>query len=76
MIYGFNNFGYEGALVRVEVTRKDGEETNYAGLADGAVAETRERIKSAIEKSGYEYPNQKLLVTLSPVDLFKTRCKL
>ena len=71
MIYGFNNFGYEGSLVRVEVTRKDGEGTNYAGLADGAVAETRERIKSAIEKSGYEYPNQKLLVTLSPVDLFK-----
>lgn len=71
MIYGFSNFGYEGSLVTVAVDFRDGNTTEILGLADSLIVETREKIKSAIEQSGFEYPNKKVLVALSPADLKK-----
>jgi len=42
------------------------------GLPDNAVKESRERIKFAIQNSGFQYPRkQKIVVNLSPADIKK-----
>lgn len=72
MIYGFNSFGYEGSLVGVETEVKDGIPTyDIAGLADSCVSGTREFVKSAVERSGFEIPQKNILTTFSPLDLKK-----
>ena len=72
MIYTFNNWGYEGALVAVEVDLRRGiPSVDIVGLADGAVKESRERIISAIRNQGFEFPAERVLMSLSPADLRK-----
>ena len=72
MIYSFNNWGYEGSIVSIEVDLRHGiPSTDFVGLSDGAVKETRERVQSAIRNSGLEYPSERILISLSPADLKK-----
>lgn len=42
------------------------------GLPDKAVQESKERIKSSIKQSGYEFPLGKVTVNLAPADLVKS----
>lgn len=71
-IYSFEPFGYEGSLVTVEVDLRRGiPVVDIVGLADGAVKEMRERTKAAIKNSGYEFPMERVLISLSPADLKK-----
>ena len=72
LIYSFSPFGYEGALVTVEVDLRRGiPNTDIVGLADGAVKESRERMQAAIRNAGFEYPQERVLISLSPADLKK-----
>ena len=72
MIYSFSPFGYDGSIVSVEVDLRHGiPATDIVGISDGAVKETRERVQSAIRNSGLEYPNERVLIALSPADLKK-----
>jgi len=71
-IFSFSPFGYEGSLVTVEVDLRRGiPAIDLIGLADGAVKESRERMKSAIRNSGFEFPMERVLISLSPADLKK-----
>ena len=71
-IFSFSPFGYEGALVSVEVDLRRGiPAVDIVGLADGAVKESRERMRSAIRNSGFEFPPERVLISLSPADLRK-----
>lgn len=71
-IYSFSPFGYEGSLVNVEVDLRRGiPAVDVVGLADGAVKETRERVRSAVINSGFEFPPERVLISLSPTDLKK-----
>ena len=71
-IFSFSPFGYEGALVTVEVDLRRGiPAIDIVGLADNAVKESRERMKSAIKNSGFEFPLERVLISLSPADLKK-----
>jgi magnesium chelatase family protein len=71
-IYSFSPFGYEGALVTVEVDLRRGiPATDIVGLADGEVKASRERVQAAIRNSGLEYPSERVLISLSPADLKK-----
>ncbi len=71
-IFSFSPFGYEGALVAVEVDIRRGiPAVDVVGLADGAVKESRERMRSAIRNSGFEFPLERVLISLSPADLKK-----
>lgn len=71
-IYSFSPFGYEGALVTVEVDLRRGiPAIDIVGLADGAVRESRERMQAAIKNSGFEFPGERVLISLSPADLKK-----
>ena len=72
MIYSFSPFGYDGSIVSVEVDLGHGiPATDIVGLADSSVKETRERVQIAIRNSGLEYPNDRVLISLSPADLKK-----
>jgi magnesium chelatase family protein len=44
---------------------------NIVGLPDVAVKEARERIKSAIQHSEFEFPRHRLVVNLAPADIKK-----
>ncbi|MCQ2587539.1 MAG: YifB family Mg chelatase-like AAA ATPase [Treponema sp.] len=71
-IYSFSPFGYEGALVTVEVDLRRGiPAVDIVGLADGAVKESKERMQAAIRNSGFDFPPERVLISLSPADLKK-----
>ena len=71
-IFCFSPFGYEGALVSVEVDLRRGiPAVDIVGLADGAVKESRERMRSAIRNCGFDFPPERILISLSPADLKK-----
>lgn len=71
-IYSFSPFGYEGALVSVEVDLRRGiPAVDIVGLADGAVKESRERMQAAIRNTGFDFPPERVLISLSPADLKK-----
>lgn len=72
MIYSFSPFGYDGSIVSVEVDLRHGiPATDIVGISDSAVKETLVRVQSAIRNSGLEYPNERVLISLSPADLRK-----
>ena len=71
-IVSFSPFGYEGALVIVEVDLRRGiPSCDVVGLADCAVKEARERMRAAIRNSGLDFPSERVLINLSPADLKK-----
>ena len=45
---------------------------DIVGLADAAVRESRERIRSAFRCTGINFPSQKVMVNLAPADVKKT----
>ncbi len=44
---------------------------NMVGLPEGAVRESRERVKAAIKNCGYSFPTQRITVNLAPADIKK-----
>lgn len=71
-IYAYAAAGYAGQLVAVEVDIRRGiPGLDIVGLPDGAVRESRERVRIAIHRSGFEFPRDRILVNLSPADLKK-----
>lgn len=65
--------GLEAASVTVEVHLANGLPSfTLVGLAETEVKEARERVRSAIQNAGLEYPNnKKIVVNLAPADLPK-----
>lgn len=71
-IFTFSSFGYEGAIIKVETDLRGGIPAyDIVGLADSSVKESRERIRAALNNSGIEYHNGRVLQSLSPADLKK-----
>ena len=64
--------GLDGELVDVEVDVARGQVGFFiVGLPDTAVQEAKERVRSAIKNSGFEFPLRRLTVNLAPADLPK-----
>ncbi len=64
--------GIEGYVVRVEADSAAGTPAFVIiGLPDRALGEARERVRAAIQNSGFAYPAGRLLVNLSPADVRK-----
>ena len=65
--------GVDGRLVDVEVDIAMGLPVfTIVGLPEGAVRESKDRVKAAIKNSGYEFPNRRITVNLAPADLKKS----
>ncbi|MCL5036757.1 MAG: YifB family Mg chelatase-like AAA ATPase [Chloroflexi bacterium] len=64
--------GLEAIPVEVEVDISPGLPTfSLVGLPDAALAESRERLRSAIKNGGYEFPYRRITINLAPADLRK-----
>lgn len=64
--------GVSGLLVEVEVDIAFGLPLfSTVGLPEGAVRESKDRVKAAIKNSGYEFPNRRITVNLAPADVKK-----
>jgi len=64
--------GLEAQPVTVEVDLGPGlPALTLVGLADAAVLEARERVRSALRHSGYRVPQGRVVVNLAPADMRK-----
>ncbi|MBL8328512.1 MAG: YifB family Mg chelatase-like AAA ATPase [Rubrivivax sp.] len=65
--------GFEAPAVRVEVHLANGLPSfTLVGLADTEVKESRERVRAALQHSGFDFPhNKRVTVNLAPADLPK-----
>jgi magnesium chelatase family protein len=71
-IFAYEPLGFEGFLVRIEVDIRRGiPAIDVVGLATASVRESRERVRAAIRNSGFEFPQDRVLINLSPADLPK-----
>jgi magnesium chelatase family protein len=71
-VFSFGLAGIEAFPVEIEVDVARGlPAVNLVGLADTAIRESRERIKSAIKNSGFQWPPERITVNLAPSDIKK-----
>jgi magnesium chelatase family protein len=65
-------FGVEACPVQVEVDVSFGlPGFTMVGLPDASVRESRDRVRSAIRNSGFEFPPHRITVNLAPADVRK-----
>ncbi len=72
VVYSRASVGVEAPLVTVEVHISNGM-PGFAlvGLPETTVKESRDRVRSAIINSGFEFPAKRITVNLAPADLPK-----
>jgi magnesium chelatase family protein len=64
--------GVDAYIVEVEVDIRQGLPTfQTVGLPEAAVKESKDRVKSAINNSGYRFPEDRITVNLAPADIKK-----
>ncbi|RJQ25775.1 MAG: ATP-binding protein [Peptococcaceae bacterium] len=64
--------GLEGQIIQVEVDVTKGLPCfEIVGLPDASVREAKERVRTAIKNSGFEFPVKRITVNLAPADIKK-----
>jgi len=64
--------GIDAYIVEVEVDIAQGLPSfSTVGLAEGAVRESKDRVKASIKNSGYHFPSDRITVNLAPADIKK-----
>ena len=64
--------GIDAYIVEVEVDISQGLPAfSTVGLPEGAVRESKERVKASINNSGYHFPSDRITVNLAPADIKK-----
>lgn len=65
-------FGVQAPQVRVEVHISRGlPGLSIVGMPETAVKESKDRVRAAIMNSGYEFPQHRITINLSPADIPK-----
>lgn len=71
-VLSFSLLGINGVPVEVEVDINNGLPSfDVVGLADTAVKEAKERVRSAIKNSNRNFPTKKITANLAPADMKK-----
>ncbi|CCQ92314.1 conserved hypothetical protein [[Clostridium] ultunense Esp] len=71
-VYGATVYGVDGHLIEVEIDLSNGLPTfDLVGLPDSAIRESRERVRSAIRNSRFEFPLLRITTNLAPADMKK-----
>ena len=69
--------GLHAPLIEVEVHLSQGlPSLTIVGLAEAAVRESKDRVRSAIINSGFQFPAKRLTINLAPADLPKDGSRL
>ena len=63
--------GINATLVTIEVNVSKGIRFLHVGLPDNAVRESHERIASALNYTGHEFPRQQIVINMAPADIRK-----
>ena len=65
-------FGIDALRVEVEIDLASGlPQLATVGLAEGAVRESKDRIRAAVKNCGYTFPAKRITINLAPADLKK-----
>lgn len=71
-VKSYGLIGIDGFLIDVEVDINNGlPGFETVGLPDTAVKESKERVRSAIKNSGFQYPMYRIIVNLAPANTKK-----
>jgi len=71
-VFSYALLGIEAYPIEIEVDVSMGLPTvTLVGLADTAIRESKERVKSAIKNSGFDWPSGRITVSLVPSDIKK-----
>ncbi len=71
-IYSFGLLGLEAYPVEIEIDVARGlPVVTLVGLADTAIKESKERVRSAIKNSGFQWPAERITVNLAPSNIKK-----
>ncbi|WP_100642604.1 YifB family Mg chelatase-like AAA ATPase [Alteromonas facilis] len=71
-VYSRASIGVKAPLITIEVHLANGIPSfTLVGLAETTVRESKERVRSAIIQSGFEFPAKRIVVNLAPADLPK-----
>lgn len=71
-VESFGLMGIDGFAVGIETDMVGGvPHFEIVGLGDAAVKESKERVKSAIRNSGFDYPVKHYTINLAPADIKK-----
>ncbi|GAA6135386.1 YifB family Mg chelatase-like AAA ATPase [Oceaniserpentilla sp. 4NH20-0058] len=72
VVYSRAKVGIEAPLVHVEAHLSNGLPAfSIVGLPEAAVKESKDRVRSAILNSGFEFPSSRITLNLAPADLPK-----
>ncbi len=70
--FGFGLLGLEAYPIEIEVDVSHGlPAVTLVGLADTAIRESKERVKGAIKNSGFNWPQERVTISLAPSDAKK-----
>lgn len=65
--------GVDGAPIEVEIDLlRRLPSVVIVGLPDGAVRESADRVRSAIQQAGFEFPRKRVVINLAPADVRKS----
>ena len=65
-------FGIDGLKIEVQVDLSGGlPRFDTVGLPEGAVRESKDRVKAALKNMGYPFPREHVTVNLAPADIRK-----
>jgi magnesium chelatase family protein len=71
-IHAASVWGVDALPVEVEVNSTWGDtDVIVVGLPDAAVRESKDRVRTALENSGFQYPLGRLTINLAPADVRK-----
>lgn len=72
-VFSAASYGLEAYLVEVEVDIFWGlPGISLVGLPDTAVQESKERVRSAVKHSGYQFPGQRITINMAPANTRKS----
>lgn len=71
-VFSFGLLGTEAYPIEIEIDVCRGlPAITVVGLADTAIRESKERVKSAIKNSGFGWPSERITISLAPSDIKK-----
>ena len=66
-------YGIEAPLVTIEVFLSGGLPAfTIVGMAETAVRESKDRVRGALMSSGFDFPQQRITISLGPAEMRKT----
>jgi magnesium chelatase family protein len=76
-VLAYAPWGADGIIIRVEADIRRGiPGIDITGLAEGAVREARERVRASFRNSGFEFPQDRILINLAPAGVRKDEASL